>query len=120
MDVNQMIAQVKAHPDYAGVGMILTHVGVVRGFSRDGRKVSGVALSVDRSRIDPIVAAEKQTPGIVEILVEITDEQELAVGDEIMAVVVAGDIRENVLAVMGRTIDAIKQTVTQKAEHFIE
>ncbi|MGM0453831.1 MAG: molybdenum cofactor biosynthesis protein MoaE [Thermodesulfobacteriota bacterium] len=120
MDINQMIARVKAHPEYCRVGMILTHVGVVREFSRNGRNVSGVTLSVDRGRIDPIVAEQKQTPGIVEILVEITDQQELAVGDEIMAVVVAGDIRENVLSVMGRTIDAIKQTVTQKAEHFIE
>ncbi len=118
MNPDRLIRRIKTHPDYPHAGMILTHVGVVRGVSRDGRPVRGIDISVDRNRIAPIVSEMKERSGIIEILVEITDRPSLAVGDDIMVVVVAGDVRENVLAVMADTIDAIKQTVTRKTEHF--
>lgn len=118
MDQNRLVDKIKEHPDYHKVGMMLTHHGVVRGTSRDGREVSGVSLSVNRDQIDGIVDSEKQTPGIVEILVEITQKRELSVGDDIMLIAVAGDIRENVLSCMSRMIDSIKQMVTGKTEYF--
>jgi molybdopterin synthase catalytic subunit len=118
MDQNRLVERIKMHPDYARVGMMLTHHGVVRATSRDGRPVSGVRLEVRRDAIDEIVKTEKQHSGIVEILVEITTKTELAVGDDIMMIVVAGDFRENVLSCMTRMIDAVKQRVTAKTEHF--
>jgi molybdopterin synthase catalytic subunit len=39
MTINRLIEQIKRNPDYDRVGMILTHNGVVRGTSRDGRPV---------------------------------------------------------------------------------
>jgi molybdopterin synthase catalytic subunit len=36
-----------------------------------------------------------------------------------MLLVVAGDIRENVITVLGDTLNAIKTTVTQKTEFFV-
>lgn len=118
MDQNRLIERIRAHPDYARVGMILTHHGVVRGTSRDGRRVSGVHLQVRRDRVREIVESEKKSPGIVEILVEITDRAELAVGDGIMLIAVAGDIREHVLSCMARVIDSVKQHVTRKTEYY--
>lgn len=118
MDQNSLIDKIKAHPDYHRAGMILTHHGLVRGTSRDGREVSGVRLHVNRDQIEGIVESEKQSPGIVEIIVEITDKRELSVGDDIMLIAVAGDIRENVLSCMARMIDSVKQTVTSKTEYF--
>ncbi len=118
MDHNGLIEQVKTHPDYHRVGMMLTHHGVVRGTSRDGRAVSGIRLDVNRDPIEGIIEFEKQSAGIVEILVEITEKQELSVGDDIMLIVVAGDIRDNVLSCMARMIDSVKQMVTSKTEHF--
>lgn len=118
MDQNMLINKIKAHPDYHRVGMILTHHGVVRGFSRDGRPVSGVRLQVNRQHIDGLIESEKQNPGIVEILVEITENEELSVGDDIMLIAVAGDIRDHVLSCMSRMIDSVKQTVTAKTEYF--
>jgi molybdopterin synthase catalytic subunit len=38
------------------------------------------------------------------------------VGDDIMLLVVAGDIRENVIAVLNDTLNAIKTSVTNKTE----
>lgn len=118
MDQNRLIEKIKAHPEFHRVGMILTHNGVVRATSRDGSAVTGVRLDAARQRIGEIIEAEKQSPGIVEIMVEITDRKELSVGDDIMLVAVAGDIRDNVLPCMARMIDSIKQTVTAKTEYF--
>ncbi|MFP3980284.1 MAG: molybdenum cofactor biosynthesis protein MoaE [Desulfobacterales bacterium] len=118
MDQNRLIEKIKAYPEYHRVGMILTHHGVVRATSRDGRPVSGVRLEVKHEQVAGIIASEKQSPGIVEILVEFTDKSELAVGEDIMLIAVAGDFRENVLSCMSRMIDAVKQLVTTKTENF--
>ena len=118
MKLEQLIEKIKQHPDYHQAGMILAHNGVVRQTSRDGRKVTGLRVAVDRSKLDKILALKKETPGIIEILVEIFDEQDLAVGDDVMFLVVAGDIRETVIATLKEALDEIKSTVTQKTEFF--
>jgi len=65
-----------------------------------------------------VIAENKKRPGIIEIRAEIADEQNLGVGDDIMLLVVAGDIRENVIAALSDTLNAIKTTVTHKTEFF--
>jgi molybdopterin synthase catalytic subunit len=42
------------------------------------------------------------------------------VGDDIMHLMVAGDIRENVISVLSETLDAIKTKVTKKTEYLEE
>ena len=119
MNINKLIEQIKQRSDYDQVGMILAHNGVVRGASRDGRPVSGLRVKVDEEQLAAILDANRQRPGITEILVEINADRDLKVGDDVMALVVAGDIRENVLAVLSDTLNAIKSTVTAKTEFFI-
>ena len=119
MDLSVCIDRIKRHPDYDKVGMILAHNGVVRGTSRDGRRVSGLTVSVDHKKLKQIIEREKQTPGIVEILIEIAEDTHLSVGDDVMVLVVAGDIRDNVITVLERTLNAVKQTVTKKIEDFV-
>ena len=119
MNINALIDQIKQRYDYARVGMILSHNGVVRGTSRDGRPVSGLRVKVDREKLKAVVAQHKKRPGITEILVEINADKDLKVGDDVMALVVAGDVRENVLATLSDTLNAIKSTVTSKTEFFI-
>lgn len=118
MDINVLIDQIKARPDYSKVGMLLCHNGVVRGTSRDGRKVNGLRVAVDRERLNQVIETHKARPGIVEILVEINEEKDLQLGDDVMLLVVAGDIRENVTAVLSDALNAIKSTVTHKTEYF--
>jgi len=118
MDLTRMIDSIKKHPDYHQAGMILCHNGVVRDTSRNGRKVSGLTLSVDHEKLRQVVETNKKKPGIVEILVEIAENRNLAVGDDVMLLVVAGDIRENVITVLSDTLNAIKTTVTKKTEFF--
>jgi molybdopterin synthase catalytic subunit len=119
MNINRLIDIVKKHPDYDKAGMILCHNGVVRSTSRDGRKVSGLSVTVDHERLRQVIQENKQKPGIVDILVEIAENRPLSVGDDVMLLVVAGDIRENVIAALKDTLDAIKTLVTQKTEFFV-
>jgi molybdopterin synthase catalytic subunit len=118
MDINKMIQEIKNHPDFDKVGMVLCHNGVVRSTSRDGRKVSGLRVSVDHQKLDHILFEQKQKPGILDIRVEIAENRELEVGDDVMLLLVAGDIRENVIAVLTDTLNLIKTTVTNKTEYY--
>jgi len=119
MDINRMMQEIKAHPDFDNVGMVLCHNGVVRGTSRDGRKVKGLRVAVDYEMLGRILAEQKQKLGIIEIKVEIAENSDLAVGEDVMLLVVAGDIRENVIPVLTETLNLIKTTVTAKTEYFI-
>jgi len=119
MDLNHMIDTIKQHPDYDRVGMILCHNGVVRGTSRDGKAVSGLTVQVDHDRLERIIEEHKSRPGIIEILVEIRENRPLSVGDDVMGLVVAGDIREHVIETLSDVLNAIKTTVTRKTETFI-
>ncbi len=119
MNIQDLMDRVKRHPDFAKVGMILCHNGVVRGASRDGRPVSGLKVAVDHDRLQRIVEEFKARPGVVEVLVEIAEGRDLSVGDDVMLLVVAGDIRETVIGALTDALNAIKSTVTSKTEFFI-
>lgn len=119
MDLQTLMAQIRRRPDFDRVGMILAHNGVVRGTSRDGRKVSGLRVSVEHDRLREILARERRTPGIVDILVYIAENQDLSVGDDVMLLVVAGDVRDTVISTLERTLNAVKETVTRKTEFFV-
>jgi len=119
MDLQGIINQLKQRSDFDKVGMILAHNGVVRGTSRDGRKVSGLRVSVDHDRLRRILDKERQTPGIVDIIIEIAEDRRLSVGEDVMLLVVAGDIRDTVIKVLERTLNSVKATVTRKTEFFV-
>jgi molybdopterin synthase catalytic subunit len=119
MDISRMIGAIKKHPDYPRAGMILCHNGVVRETSRDGRKVTGLRVQVDHKRLAQVIEAHKKRPGIVDILIEINEDQDLQVGDDVMMLVVAGDIRETVIGTLSDTLNAVKTTVTHKTEFFL-
>ncbi len=118
MNISKMMAAIRQHPEFDKVGMVLCHNGIVRGTSRDGRKVKELRVSVDHRKLDQIVTEQKQRPGILDIRVEIAEDRDLTIGDDVMLLLVAGDIRENVIAVLTDTLNQIKTTVTQKTECF--
>ena len=120
MRIANMLDEIKRHPDFEKVGMILIHNGVVRATTRDGRRVNGLKVAVDHAKLEQILNEQSQKPGIVDIRVNIVENKNLAVGDDIMHLIVAGDIRENVISVLTQTLDAIKKKVTKKTEYFME
>lgn len=119
MNADRLISRIKAHPAYDRVGMILCHNGVVRGTSRDGRKVTGLRVAVDRDTLARVLEKQRSRSGIVDIQVEIAADKDLTIGDDVMMLAVAGDIRENVIAALTDTLNAIKTTVTAKTEFFV-
>lgn len=118
MDINKMIERVKALPEYPEVGMILSHMGVVRATTREGREVTGLRVSVDQDGLARLIKDQKNRPGIVEVLVEIKADQDLSVGQDIMAIVVAGDIRERVIETLTDTLEEVKTKMTTKQQFF--
>jgi molybdopterin synthase catalytic subunit len=114
-DINERIERIKARPEAAGIGMILAHQGVVRGSSRAGEPVDGMRLEVDRERFDRALAEALTWPGVVAVDGWV-NEGDLKVGDDIMKVVVAGDIRENVFGGLQRLVGIIKSEVVTESE----
>lgn len=119
IDINAMMAEFKKHPQIHDCGMILCHNGVVRGYARDGRKVSGLRVKVDHARLQEILAKYRQRAGIVDIQIKIMEDTDLNVGDDVMVLIVGGDIRENVLETMTDTLNDIKEFVTSKTQYFV-
>ena len=119
MELQTLINAIKERPDFDQAGMILAHNGVVRGTSRDGRSVSGLQVRVDHGRLADIIEKRRRSPGILDIRVWIRENEELKVGDDVMFLVVAGDIREHVIETLETTLNEIKSTVTSKTEFFL-
>jgi molybdopterin synthase catalytic subunit len=115
MDLNRMIESLRAHPEHEKVGMIASHLGIVRGVSRNGRAVSGIEVVYDHKVIDDIILDIKKLPGIIEVIVD-TNEGHLKVGDQILAVAVAGDLRENVFPALIETVNRLKKEASKKKE----
>jgi molybdopterin synthase catalytic subunit len=118
MDINRMIMKLRQHPESAKMGMIATHLGLVRASSRKGDDVTGIEVAFDHERIGAIMEDTRKLKGIIEVLVD-TNEGRLKVGDEIMAVAVAGDIRENVFPALIQTVDRLKTEASKKKEIFV-
>lgn len=113
-----MFEQVRKHPDFSKAGMLLFHNGIVREKNRAGKEVAGLVVTVNHDLLKQIVDEQKSSPGIVDIMVHIEERKFLKVGDDVMYLLVAGDIRENVIEVMSRTLNLIKSKATFKNEHY--
>lgn len=120
MEIGDLMNRVKTHPDFSKAGMVLCHNGVVRETSRDGRRVSGLSVQVNHEKLDEIISRQRKKEGIVEILVEIAEGKKLRVGDDVMYIVVAGDVRENVIETLTETLNEVKKEVTSKTEYYLE
>ncbi len=117
MDISKMIAQMKMEPGFReNVGMILVHNGVVRGWSRsDRRTVMTVEVSVDGEKVQALQEEYQKKPGIYRVMVEYRTGS-LRPGDDVLFIVVAGDIRENVKPVLADLLDRIKSEAVSKKE----
>ena len=120
MDIVTMMDQIKQHPDFHKAGMILCHNGVVRATSREGDEVTRLEVVVDHNRLDQILNEQKKRPGIIDILIHINEGKPLSVGEDVMFLVVAGDIRENVLEALTDTLNLVKAQATSKTQYFAE
>jgi molybdopterin synthase catalytic subunit len=119
MDIQEMIRKARTHPEAGKIGMVASHLGIVRATSRDGKPVERIQVTYDHAMLDSIVKDVKKLPGIVQVLVD-TKEGTLEIGDEILAVVVAGDIREHVFDALITAVNRIKKEASRKKEYYAE
>jgi molybdopterin synthase catalytic subunit len=117
MDVGKMVQMLKRHPKSWKMGMIATHLGIVRGSSLTGRNVYKVEVTFDTNKIRSIISDIKLLDGIIDVSVDF-NAGVLQVGEEIMAVAVAGDTREHVFPALIQAVERIKTEASRKKEFF--
>jgi len=118
MDLAGMIQRMKEHSLYPDMGMIASHLGVVRATSVSGERVNAIEIDFNQEEVKKIANETKRMAGIVDVLIETAASGRLAVGDDIMAVVVGGDTREHVFPALIDTVDRIKKRGAKKREFF--
>jgi molybdopterin synthase catalytic subunit len=113
--IDQWLREAKEDPAAAKVGMFLTHNGVVRqtpkakvrqGFD-DGSLVKGMEFSYDAVKVDEVIAETFKMEGIFYVKVWLNEGQ-LEVGDDIMYVLIGGDIRPHVVNALQFLVERIK------------
>lgn len=120
MDISKAISELKKEPGFAdNVGMILVHNGVVRGWSRaDHAGVSEITIDADRAKVEQICAEIETRPGIFKVLSKVNTGT-FKPGDDVLFLIVAGDIRENVKSALSELLDRVKAEAIHKNESKI-
>jgi molybdopterin synthase catalytic subunit len=117
MDISKTIAEMKKRPDFNdNVGMILIHNGTVRGWSRgDHADVFGLETIVDYQKVEQLRQEYLERPGIYDIIIE-AHSGRFQPGDDLLFIIVAGDIRENIKPVLADLLDRVKAEAITKVE----
>ena len=115
MEFVDFVKNFKKDIDYYKVGMILFHNGVVRGTSRNGNKISSLKVYVDYEKMKNILKDFSNRKGIFKVDAY-AFEGEFKIGDDLLFVGVAGDIRENVFPVLQDLVNKIKTEAIKKEE----
>lgn len=121
--IDKWLAEAKADPSSARVGMYLTHNGIVREIPKavvregeePGDPVTGMYFAYDQAKVDAAIAAAKELPGIEYVRVWL-NEGELEVGDDIMYVLIGGDIRPHVIDALQTLVGEIKTNCVEEVE----
>lgn len=117
--------EAKAHENAGQCGMYLFHNGVVRETAKakvregktDTRMVTGMMFSFDAEKTEDAIAAAYQLPGIYYVRVWLA-EGVLSVGDDIMLVLVGGDIRPHVVDALQKLVEILKNECVKEREIF--
>ncbi len=121
--VEEWLREAKADPAASKVGMFLVHNGVVRqtpkaqvrqGFD-DGSSVKGMIFSYDAEKVEAAIAETYRLNGIYYIKVWLNEGQ-LEVGDDIMYLLIGGDIRPHVVDALQFLIGKIKSECVEEIE----
>jgi molybdopterin synthase catalytic subunit len=117
MDISKTIAALKQEPGFADhVGMVLVHNGTVRSWSRrDKQQVVALEVTPDEAKIKALVEEFSSKPGIFRIVAEAKSGR-CQPGDDLLFLIVAGDVRENVKPVLSELLERIKAEGVSKRE----
>ena len=123
--MDSWLKEAKAHESASKIGMYLTHNGIVRESAKakvrqgaaDTRPVVGMRFSYNQEAVDAIIAETYQLDGIFYIKVWL-NEGELSVGDDIMYVLIGGDIRPHVVDALQYLVGRIKNECVTEIELY--
>ncbi len=120
--MDQWLREAKAHESAPKIGMYLTHNGIVRQsakarvrYGEDAQDVTGMVFSYDQSKVDAVLADAQKLDGIYYVRVWL-NEGELKVGDDIMYVLIGGDIRPRVVDALNYIVGRIKNECVTETE----
>ena len=121
--IDAWMKEAKAAPNAEKVGMYLTHNGVVRGTAKsqvrfgnpNAKPVTGMVFSYDTEKVTAAIKATYQLDGIYYVKVWL-NEGELQVGDDIMYVLIGGDIRPHVVDGLQFLVERIKTQCVVETE----
>lgn len=119
------LKEAKAHESAPKVGMYLTHNGIVRQSARakvrqgaeDTLPVVSMDFSYDREKVEAVIAETYRREGIFYVKVWL-NEGHLQVGDDIMYVLIGGDIRPHVVDALQYLVGRIKQECVSETERY--
>ncbi len=120
MDISKILTDLKQDPLFKEkVGMILVHNGVVRNWSKQTKgQIRKLKVTPNYEKIHDLTAEFENKPGIFKIIVQ-ANTGTFEPGDDLLFIVVAGDVRENVKPVLSEILERIKTEAIQKEEFTV-
>ncbi len=123
--LDQWLREAKEEKDAPLCGMYLAHNGTVRQTARalvrnraeDTAPVSGMHFAWDRDKVASALEEARALPGIYHIRVWL-NEGDLELGDDIMLVLVGGDIRPRVIDALQFLVGKIKNECVIEQEIY--
>jgi molybdopterin synthase catalytic subunit len=122
--IDNWLREAKADPVASKIGMFLVHNGVVRQTPKakvrqgldDGSVVKGMEFTYDAEKVEAVIAETYKLDGIFYIKAWLNEGQ-LDVGDDIMYLLIGGDIRPNVIDALQFLVEKIKTECVTEIEH---
>ncbi len=123
--IDAWLKEAKKHENAAKIGMFLTHNGIVRqtakasvrGDASDTQHVVGMQFFYNQQKVDAAIAAAYQMDGIYYVKVWL-NEGTLDIGDDIMYVLIGGDIRPHVVDALQYLVERLKNECVTETELF--
>lgn len=121
--IDQWLSAAKADPAASRIGMFLVHNGIVRQTPKakvrqgydDGSSVIGMEFSYDAEKVDAAIAETYKLDGIFYIKAWLNEGQ-LKVNDDIMYILIGGDIRPHVVDALQFLVEKIKTECVTEVE----
>ena len=119
------MAEAKAHESAPKIGMYLTHNGIVRKSAKakvrygedNTRAVIGMLFSYDQEKVEEAISETYQLDGIYYVKAWL-NEGELSVEDDIMYVLIGGDIRPHVVDALQFLVGKLKNECVKETEIY--
>lgn len=123
--MDEWLKEAKEDKDFGKCGMYLFHNGVVRGTAKakvrrgeeNTQPVTGMEFSYDLNKVEEAVEEARRLPGIHYVRVWL-NEGCLEVGDDIMLVLIGGDIRPHVVDALQELVGNIKNNCVKETEIY--